>query len=280
MMALSRFTNGKAMLKIITIPAFQDNYIWLMQHTESAVNILVDPGDAAAACDYLSKHNITLDAILLTHYHGDHMGAVVAIKQQQDTDFPVFGPVWQDTPADLKVPKKYNISQHITPCIPGNSIDIKGLNFDVLDLSGHTLEQIGYLHSGHLFSGDTLFSAGCGRVFEGSIAQMQQSVERITALPHDTLIYPAHEYTFNNLCFALQVEPDNQELKQRLRQVAKLQQQGIPSLPVTLAQELTYNPFLRVDQLSVQQAVQLKFATLAQTPVDVFTLLRKWKDES
>ncbi|RJG40234.1 hydroxyacylglutathione hydrolase [Motilimonas pumila] len=268
------------MLKIITIPAFQDNYIWLIQSTEPAVSILVDPGDANAACDYLSKHNISLDAILLTHYHGDHMGAVLEICHQQDADVTIYAPHWQDTPAGLKVPTKYNISQHATKVSPGDTIDIKGLSFTVMDLSGHTLEHVGYLHQDHLFSGDSLFSAGCGRVFEGSMAQMQQSLARIAALPQDTVIYPAHEYTLNNLSFALKVEPDNQDLLRRLKQVAKCQQQGVPSVPVTLAQEITYNPFLRVQHASVQHAVQLHFALPTQDNLEVFSLLRKWKDES
>ncbi|MCE2571610.1 hydroxyacylglutathione hydrolase [Motilimonas eburnea] len=269
------------MIQVLPIPAFNDNYIWLIKSGPQAA-ILVDPGDGQSALAFLKQHNFTLNAILLTHYHLDHGGGVAYLQQHLDHPIAVYGPKWQPTPVGKKAPQK-RCPDTFIEVGDGDSIVINQLTFNINAVPGHTLEHINYVLQDevtHVFCGDSLFSGGCGRVFEGTMGQMYHSVSAYGNFPDDTQLYPAHEYTLSNLAFAHQVEPDNQHITDAIKQVAKLRQQGIPTLPVTVAHEKRINPFMRCEQASVLQAVQVHFAEVTPSPEMVFSQLRKWKDES
>ncbi|MCE2596781.1 hydroxyacylglutathione hydrolase [Motilimonas cestriensis] len=274
------------MIQIMPISAFSDNYIWLIANQDTRQCVLVDPADGEAAWQQTQAQGLTISAILLTHYHLDHMGGVAFLQQQHDTNIPVYGPLWQDTPIGKKAPTKQPVKENFIAVKEATVITIEAINLTltVHCVAGHTLEHINYqcLIDGqhHVFCGDSLFSAGCGRVFEGTMQQMLNSMKHYRALPDDTWLYPAHEYTQNNLAFAYKVEPDNQDIQLTIRQVAKLRQQGLPSLPVQLSNEKKVNPFLRWDQAEVQQAVQIQRATPDSDALSVFSGLRIWKDAS
>jgi hydroxyacylglutathione hydrolase len=210
------------------LPAFENNYIWLLEFGPQA--IVVDPGLAPPVWAALKAHNLTLRAILLTHRHQDHTGGVAELAQG---GVAVYGP--------LGLP---GVSH---PVFDGERVKVRGWarGIDVWTTPGHTSEHVSYLVGGHVFCGDTLFAAGCGRVFDDDPEALYHSLQRFKALDPDTLFYPAHEYTQTNLRFALSVEPDNPEISRRLRRVEERRQQGLPSLPTTLADELATNPFLR-----------------------------------
>lgn len=252
-------TTDSASLHIHALPAFTDNYLWLIQHGRAA--IIVDPGDAAVVQAFLQSHGLSLTAILLTHHHTDHTAGARAL--QHTWQCPVFAPV-SDHPAysDMQTTR---VGDQAQLTLPG----LEGLNCQVLALPGHTLDHIAYyLHHQHLFCGDVLFGAGCGRLFEGSPAQMYASLQRISQLPADTMLYPAHEYTALNIAFALQVDPDNLALQTRAQQVQSQRAQRQPTLPSTLAVELATNPFLRCTQ------IQNMGRTTAHDALSVFTELR------
>ena len=194
------------MFEVIRIPAFKDNYIWLLRKGRSAV--VVDPGDASPVLDVLEREGLALKAILITHHHADHQGGISALLAQYPAD--VFGPAAE------------SITALTHPLLGGESIrlDSIGADFKVLALPGHTLGHLAYLSDGRLFCGDTLFGAGCGRLFEGSPAQMHDSLARLAALPGDTAVYCAHEYTETNLRFALMIEPGSRSLRRRVDEVA------------------------------------------------------------
>lgn len=250
------------MLQVKSIPAFNDNYIWLIQNSDDHC-ILVDPGDAKPALTYLKEQGLTLDAILITHHHQDHIGGVPELVRQ----FPDINVV-----APLKEP----IPTMTHAVEAGQQLEFFGERFMVLELPGHTLGHVGYVGDGKLFCGDVIFSAGCGRVFEGSMEQMLESLTKLLALPEETLIYSAHEYTSNNLAFAMAVEPNNPLLNQYREEVNRLRAQGLPTLPTTLRQEKWINPFLRVQEPEVIASV--KPYTQNSDPLSVFTALREWKN--
>jgi len=268
-MTISRTpTNG---WQLTPIPAFSDNYIWLLQRDRRA--LIVDPGHAEPALHALKAQDLTLDAILLTHHHSDHVGGVCALHQE--TGATVYGPATEQLP----------MCDH--PMRQDGTVRLARLHISlsVLDIPGHTAGHIGFF--GHipdlapvLFCGDTLFSAGCGRLFEGTPEQMVSSLGKIAALPHNTLVCCAHEYTLSNLHWALQVEPDNPALQARWHQVQQLRQDGLPSLPTTLGLELQTNPFLRTAQASVAAAACRYAGQALHSAVDVFACLRAWKNES
>ncbi|MFO6424888.1 hydroxyacylglutathione hydrolase [Motilimonas sp. KMU-193] len=281
MFGLIQANGATAMIQVLPIPAFNDNYIWLIKN-EQRTAILVDPGDGQAAYHFLKQHDLTLTAILLTHYHRDHGGGLEYLQQQYQQPLAIYGPKWQATPVGKRAPQK-RCPEAFTEVAAGARLEINQLVFRVNAVPGHTLEHINYVledDTQHVFCGDSLFSAGCGRVFEGTMSEMYHSVSSYLDFPDNTLLYPAHEYTFSNLAFAHQVEPDNLAITDAIKQVAKLRQQGLPSLPVTLSHEKKVNPFLRCDQPTVLQAVQLHCAEAITTPEMVFSALRKWKDES
>lgn len=250
------------------IPAFTDNYIWALHDQNQCV--LVDPGQAAPAIEYLKAKHLKLCSILITHHHADHIGGITEILEQKPLladSMAVFGP------ADERIPFIYQQVKENDRV----AIEPLGVEFTVLNVPGHTRSHIAYYNSVWLFAGDTLFSAGCGRLFEGSPQQMQNSLDKLAALPDHLQLCCTHEYTLDNLRFAAAVEPDNIELKKRHQDVQKLRADGRPTLPVTLAEERRYNPFLRTHLPSVQQAATAVRAHNNE-PAEVLGVIRHWKD--
>jgi hydroxyacylglutathione hydrolase len=253
-------------LSIFPIPAFQDNYIWLIDTNEGY--IVVDPGDANPVIDKLGK-SINKDlTILITHHHFDHTGGVEKLRNQYNAK--VIGPHYSPF-KDLDIAVK-----------AGDSLVVYDLNIEVNEVPGHTLDHIFFLISEgkqlHLFCGDTLFSGGCGRVFEGTFEQMHASLCKIKSLPEYTLVYPTHEYTLSNLSFALTVEPNNSDLSTYEKHCKNLRKQEIPTLPTSIGQEILINPFLRDDSIEIKTNLERVQRMECSSPVDVFSGLRKWKD--
>lgn len=254
------------MLDIVPIPAFQDNYIWTLHDRQHAV--VVDPGDAAPVRTYLDTHKLKLAAILCTHHHGDHVGGVCELAQLYNV--PVYGPRHENIPC---------VSH---PVGEGDVVAIAelGIRLEVLDIPGHTRGHIAYLGMGAVFCGDTLFGCGCGRLFEGTAAQLHHSLQRLAHLPGDTRVYCAHEYTEANIRFALACEPGNALLKQRQADARALRAAGQPTLPSTIALERTTNPFLRCTEAEVIRNLERQSGSgLASSgEAAVFTALREWKN--
>ena len=250
------------MLEISFIPAFRDNYIWLLVRGERAV--VVDPGDAEPVAGHLRKHGLVLEAILITHHHGDHQGGVEALAARWQP--AVFGPA----------------SESITGCnrplCGGERITVLDETFDVMAVPGHTLGHLAYVMTGAAFVGDTLFGAGCGRLFEGPPEQMVASLRRLTQLPAATRLYCAHEYTAANLEFAAAVEPANGAIVRRRARVAELRARGAATVPLDLAEERETNPFIRCTRPEVIRAAQARNPG-ASDPVAVFAAIREWKNE-
>lgn len=251
-------------MQIQPIPAFKDNYLWLLSEGQQAV--VVDPGDAAAIQQQLEQQQLTLTAILVTHHHHDHVGGVTELSQRWRV--PVFGPTHEAIPARTHALQG------------GDHVELLGRSFDVLDVPGHTLGHIAYFEAKQqlLFCGDTLFAAGCGRLFEGTPEQMLQSLTQLASLPAETRVYCAHEYTLNNLRFAAAVEPDNVFIQQRLAHCEALRQQHQPTIPFTLKEEWRSNPFLRCDEPSVRKAAEKIETGAAQSNLATFRVLREWKN--
>lgn len=241
------------------IPAFQDNYIYLV-HTPRGLWI-VDPGEARPVLEYLESRQLRPTAILCTHHHADHVGGVGALVERYG--LPVFG-------------HGSRIPQLSHPVAEG-SLAIDGETIQVLEVPGHTLDHIAYLWQDHAFCGDTLFAAGCGRIFEGDPQMMYTSLQKLAALPDSTQICCAHEYTESNLRFATAVEPENPTIAERKKQVAQLRAQNRPSLPSTLKEERQSNPFLRCRETDVIRAARAHGAR-NDSDVEVFAALRRWKD--
>jgi len=254
------------MIQISALPAFTDNYIWLLQDHQTQRCAVVDPGDAAPVQAWLDAHpGWVLSDILITHHHHDHVGGVERLKAA--TGAKVYGPASESIPA-RDVALKDN-----------DSVSVLGWDFDVYAVPGHTLGHIAYYHHGLLFCGDTLFAAGCGRLFEGTPEQMYHSLSRLAALPEDTLVYCTHEYTLSNLKFAAAVEPGNPDIAARLEKVIQQRQSGVMTLPSTLALEKLTNPFLRTSETLVTQKVDEREGAQNREPSEVFAALRAWKDK-
>ncbi|MBW7862300.1 MAG: hydroxyacylglutathione hydrolase [Rhodocyclaceae bacterium] len=251
-------------LEILPLPAFQDNYIWLMRAGNLAA--VVDPGDAAVVLRQLEAENLTLTAILLTHHHPDHVGGVAQLAEHCDTR--IFGP------ADA------GIEGLTDPLSGGGTITLPalGLTLEVLAVPGHTPTHIAYAGPGFVFPGDTLFSGGCGRLFGGTAAQMHASLQRLAALPDDTRVYSTHEYTLSNLRFAQAADPDNPDRDAWLAACERLRTQHQPTLPTTIAREKRINPFLRCGDARVMAAVAQHAGTPIVDPLACFAAMRAWKD--
>ncbi|HJV07004.1 MAG TPA: hydroxyacylglutathione hydrolase [Chromobacteriaceae bacterium] len=249
------------MFTVTPVRALADNYIWVLQQNRRA--IIVDPGQAAPAQAFLEANQLTLEAILLTHHHADHTGGVSELSRRWP-EAKVYGP------ADIALVQEV--------VMDGSHIDTTLGSIAVLGVPGHTLDHLAYRLDDHLFCGDTLFGAGCGRLFEGTAAQMYQSLNTLAQLADNTLVYPAHEYTLSNLAFALAVEPDNAALQQREVSDRARRAQGEPTLPSTVATEKATNPFLRATHASIQKAVQQHTGSPVSTPELVFAELREWKN--
>jgi hydroxyacylglutathione hydrolase len=253
---------------VLTVPAFKDNYLWLIHDGRKAA--VVDPGDAQPILAALAERGLALTAILLTHHHADHIGGVPELLRHYDV--PVFGPRHDGIPAVT------------TPLGEGDTVQVPGLDIrlSVLDVPGHTRGHIAYFRDGAdpwLFCGDTLFGAGCGRLFEGTPAQMFDSLGKLAALPPATRVFCAHEYTLSNLRFALAVEPHNQALRERMEASSALRERLQPTVPSSIGLERATNPFLRTGEAEI--ASQLAAAgKLGQdhSPLAVFTALREWKN--
>jgi hydroxyacylglutathione hydrolase len=254
------------MIQISALPAFTDNYIWLLQDHRSQRCAVVDPGDAAPVEAWLDAHpDWVLSDILITHHHHDHVGGVERLKHISGAT--VYGPASENIPA-----RDVALNDNDTA-------SVLGWEFDVYAVPGHTLGHIAYYHHGLLFCGDTLFAAGCGRLFEGTPDQMHHSLSRLAALPEDTLVYCTHEYTLSNLKFAAAVEPTNADIAARLEKVTQQRQNGVMTLPSTLALEKLTNPFLRTGETLVKQKVDERAGAQNRAPSEVFAALRAWKDK-
>ena len=255
------------MLQTTPIPAFNDNYLWLI-HSPGDVRLVavVDPGDARPVIDTLEREGLTLDTILVTHHHGDHVGGVAELVKRFSV--PVFGPAGERIPCRTRA------------LADGDQVhlDVLGLEFEVIDCPGHTAGHIAYYGHGCLFCGDTLFSAGCGRLFEGTPAQMNASLHRFAPLPSATRVYCAHEYTLSNLRFAATVEPDNDSLQAYAEQARLLRAQDRPTLPSTVGRERDVNPFLRCTEPSVVAAAERHAGSAMEDETAVFATIRAWKD--
>ncbi|QXI30344.1 hydroxyacylglutathione hydrolase [Pseudomonas vanderleydeniana] len=257
------------MIQIDALPAFTDNYIWLLRDDARQRCAVVDPGDAAPVLAWLEAHpGWRLDDILVTHHHHDHVGGVERLKQA--TGARVLGP------ANEKIPARDVALQD------NDRVNVLDLEFQVFAVPGHTLGHIAFYQADEqaplLFCGDTLFAAGCGRLFEGTPEQMHASLSRLAALPAHTAVHCTHEYTLGNLRFAQAVEPDNPEIAARLEQVGQWRADGRISLPSNLALELRTNPFLRVGETSVKEKADERNGRDNQSPSEVFAALRAWKD--
>lgn len=258
------------MLDVHPIHAFNDNYIWLIKAPNTQNCWVVDPGDATPVLDYLKKENLTLEGILLTHHHYDHIDGVADLAKP-GVEVVGFAQDTQRLPSLTK------------PLVAGDTFELLGARVTVMEVPGHTLGHIVYFIENEqqalLFSGDTLFAAGCGRMFEGTPEQMQASLQSLANLPPATQVFAAHEYTLSNLKFALLVEPNNPALQARMEEATQLREAQQPTLPSTLGLELATNPFLRLNQPEVLASLEKRHPEVAiNAAAKAFKLLRAWKD--
>lgn len=253
-------------LDILPIQALRDNYIWTLINRSNNYAICVDPGESQPLLDCLEREKAKLAAILITHHHWDHTNGIKDIIKHHDV--PVYGP------------KKEHIPHLTYPLSENDIVQIKELeiSFKIIEIPGHTKGHIAYYGQKMLFCGDTLFTAGCGRIFEGTTEQMFESLHKLASLPKDTLIYCGHEYTENNLHFALALEPNNENLQQRLKQTENLRQKKQATVPAQLEIERLTNPFLRSHEKSICQAAEKFSGKELRTPIEVFAEIRNWKN--
>ena len=262
------------LLRVWPIPAFDDNYIWCI-HDGSAA-LVVDPGDAAPVLEYLRVNCLKLKGILITHHHADHTGGILRVLQALGSDIPVYGPAGDNIPGRTVLVMQNDMIEIAEP----------RMSLKILEVPGHTLSHIAYFANMQaniiepmLFCGDTLFASGCGRLFEGTPTQMAESLGTFAALPKNTLVFCTHEYTLSNIRFALEVEPNNQNLISWAKQAKSLRDQNLPTLPTTIGQELQVNPFMRCDQADViAMAKKVSGQAALPTAAHVLSVIRAWKD--
>ncbi len=254
------------MLTIEPVLALADNYVWMISAPGKARAVAVDPGDASPVLEYLDSRGITLEAVIITHHHGDHVGGIQELGEQHDAR--VYGP------AGERIPRLTH------PVREGDRVSLPGIGLElsVLDTPGHTSGSVCYLGGGALFCGDTLFTCGCGRLFGGSPEQMHRSLSALAALPETTRIFCAHEYTLGNLRFACAVEPRNRDLIERRAEAESLRDRNRPTVPSSLDLEKRTNPFLRCEVPEVRAAAERSAQKPLPAPVAVFAALRSWKD--
>lgn len=251
------------MLTIIPIPAFEDNYIWLLHNGREAV--AVDAGDAGPLLEHLADHDLHLIAVLNTHHHGDHTGGNEELLRHLP-DLAIYGDRRIET-VNRPVDAGETIAFTMLP-----------LSLEVLGVPGHTADHIAYYGANSLFCGDALFACGCGKLFEGTPPQAYASLQKFAALPDTTLVYPAHEYTLENIRFAKLVEPENAALREREIRDRESREHGLPTLPASLSLEKSTNPFLRCAEPSVRQAVSRIAGRQLDDPVSVFVAVREWRN--
>ncbi|MDX2438601.1 MAG: hydroxyacylglutathione hydrolase [Acidobacteriota bacterium] len=254
------------MVQFTPIPAFSDNYIWMIGSAAGPDVAVVDPGEAGPVLAEIEARDLKLVAMLLTHHHGDHVGGVEELLVRHPV--PVFGPANE------------RIDGVDRPVRGGDVISVPELDLSigVVDVPGHTAGHVAYGTPGFALVGDTMFAGGCGRVFEGTMEQMHHSLALLAELPPETLIFCAHEYTLANLRFALEVEPGNQALQQRLADATRARAINQPTVPSTLAVELATNPFLRCDQPDIVSAAETRAGRRLSSVAEVFAVVRGWKD--
>ena len=254
--------------KIHPIPAFTDNYIWAIHSSESKELAVVDPGDAEPVLEYLAAHQLTLSHILITHHHPDHTGGLKQLIQESNPI--VFGP----EPSNIK-----GVSNYLHE---GDGFELFDREFEILEVPGHTLDHIAYFSDDEshplVFCGDTLFAAGCGRLFEGTPEMMLHSLDKLRKLKADTAVYCTHEYTMANLKFAIAADGDNNDLLQRAILEQAKREADKPTLPSTISLELATNPFLRCDSDGVIKRVATQQGVTSENEAEVFAALRQWKD--
>ncbi len=260
--------------RIHPISAFRDNYIWTLlggggRGEEEGKACVVDPGDAGPVLDFLAAEGLRLTDILITHHHWDHTGGLPALIEKHRPR--VHGPAGID-----------DVERVLTE---GDRVEILGVDFDVLEVPGHTLDHIAYFHDGGrhdtpiLLCGDTLFAAGCGRLFEGAPAQMLTSLRKLAAMPPATAVYCTHEYTMANLDFAAAAEPSNQRLRTRIAEEQRKRDSGLPTLPSSIELELATNPFLRCGRPELAASAARRLGRRAADETEVFAAIRQWKDQ-
>jgi len=266
------------MLNVTPIRAFSDNYIWMIQRDNSPQVVLVDPGQSKPVIKHLQENNLQPVAILITHQHYDHTGGVAELLAEYP-QISIIGP--DRNPSKIKLGIDLPVPDLFTQKVnEGDVVTLAELNisFEVISVPGHTLDHLAYYGEKRVFCGDLLFGAGCGRIFSGSAQMFAASIEKLMALPQDTLMYCAHEYTVDNLGFAKWVEPESRDIMQRDELAMQKQEQGLPTVPGSLALELKTNPFVRLHEPQVKRAAENFAGSTLQENWQIFAALREWKD--